>query len=59
MLEQKDIKWNNLYKVIRMCPEAQDLILNQYLQLALEKHTHLAEAYPEILNHAATISKHA
>lgn len=34
MLEEKDIKWYNLYKIIKICPEAEDLILSQFLQLA-------------------------
>jgi hypothetical protein len=32
MLEGKNVKWHNLYKIIKICPEAEDLILNQFLQ---------------------------
>jgi hypothetical protein len=31
MFEQKDIKWNNLYRVIQICPQATDMIINQFL----------------------------
>ena len=37
MLEQKEIKWNNLFKVIKMCKVAQDLILSEFLKAAMYK----------------------
>ena len=42
MLEEKDIKWHNLYKIIKICPEAENLILNQFLELGKESPAKLA-----------------
>jgi hypothetical protein len=46
MLEEKDIKWHNLYKIIKMCPEAEDSILTHFLQIGHQSPAKLAESYP-------------
>ena len=50
MLEEKDTKWHNLYKIIKICPEAEDIILNQFLLLGEQNAAKLSESYPEIVN---------
>jgi hypothetical protein len=50
MFEQKDIKWNNLYRVIQICPQATDMIINQFL--SQENVVFLATNHIELLNSA-------
>ena len=50
MLEKKNTKWHNLYKIIKICPEAEDIILNQFLLLGEQNAAKMSESYPEIVN---------